>query len=78
MPSPTYTTLVSTVSGYIDGVKAKDIVDRQISAAGAHADSLTKSDLAKLLVSLTTATKLYVADQGRRQEMTERIKMLAN
>lgn len=77
MPSPTYASLVSTVSAYIDGAKAKDIVDRQLRSVGTDADSMTKADLGKLLVALTTATKLYVSDKDRRDEMAVRIGKLA-
>ena len=79
MPSPTYSALVSAVGKYIDGAKAKDIVDRQLarSGAGATPDSLDKNNSAKVIAAVATAAGLYVADQIQRQEMVERLKGVA-
>jgi hypothetical protein len=77
MPSPTYSRLLSTVSEYVDGAKAKEVIDRQLNNAGATPDSLTKADLSKALLAVITATKLYVSDQARRQQMMTRIQEMA-
>ena len=77
MPSPTYTTVLSIVSQYVDPDKARDVIGRQLANGGANPDSLDKAGLAKVLLGVTTATGLYVSDVTQRQDMVNRIKAAA-
>ena len=76
MPSPTYTTLLKKVSEYVEPVKAKEVLDRYITGGGASPDTFSSEDLIRLMTAVTTATKLYVSDKGRRDEMVARIKLM--
>ena len=76
MPSPTYAALLRTVSEYVDGVKAKDVIDRQLTGGGANPDLFSNGDLQRLMIAVTTATKLYVSDKIRREEMVARIRKM--
>ena len=77
MPSPTYSRLLQVVSGYIDAATAKEILDRQLSGGGCLPDTFTVADLRKVLLAVNTATKLYVPDKGKREEMVQKIQTLA-
>ena len=77
MPSPIYSTLLHTVSSYMDGAKAKEVIDRQLATNGTNPDSLDKAGLVKVVLSVTVATKLYVSDKTKQAEMAERIKNMA-
>lgn len=77
MPSPTYSTLLKTVSAYVDGPKAQEVIDRQLASGGVTPDTLSTADLVRLMTAVSTATKLYVADKGRREEMVARLKKMA-
>ena len=77
MPSPTYSVLVQTVSAYVDPQRARDVINRQLSGANKNPDTFTGKDLVQLMIAITTATKMYVPDPSRKEELVAKIKSLA-
>lgn len=77
MASPTYNQLLTTIAGFIDKDKATGILDRQLKAKNLLPDTLASKDLAAIMVGLATASSLYVADPGRKDELKTRLKAMA-
>ena len=76
MPSTAYNSLLDIVARYIEPVKAADIVSRQVVGKSFTPDSLTRADLATVLLSVSTAAGLYVPNADARAKMKEALKTL--
>ncbi|HZR80270.1 MAG TPA: hypothetical protein VFD92_04155 [Candidatus Binatia bacterium] len=77
MPSPFYTKLVDTVAVYTGKEKALGAIERQLKHCPNDAEKFGPADLKAILTYVTSATKLYVADAAKRDEMIGKITGLA-
>ncbi len=76
MPSSTYTTLLTTISAYVDKAKAEEVIGRQLPQCGATLDTLTPDGMKKIATFVAGSVSLYVADAAKRAELVDKIKKL--
>jgi len=77
VPSPLYSTLLSTAGAYIDSAKAVDILGRQLARCSATPDNFGPEHLKAVKLHISGALALYVPDKVKREQLTAKIEALA-